>query len=538
MKNQQKKSPRRSGVLLHPTSLPGGAGIGDLGPEAYHFVDFLSETGQSLWQVLPLGPTGYGDSPYQCFSAFAGNPLLISLEGFIHEGWLAASDLQELPPFPPAHVDYGAAIEFKLRMLWKAFDAFRQSASADAKQEFRAFAESARAWLEPYALFRSIKDHHQGKSWTEWDVHLRLREDQALHFWRENHALEIEGHEFFQYTFFRQWVALAKYANEKGIQIIGDLPIFVAHDSADVWANPQLFHLDDAGNPTKVAGVPPDYFSETGQLWGNPLYRWDVMEQTGYLWWLDRIRAALQLVDIIRLDHFRGFESYWAVPAGEATAVNGKWEPGPRRRLFDTVRHVLGDLPIIAEDLGFITEEVDALRDALRFPGMRILQFAFGTDPQADSFRPYNYPQNCVVYTGTHDNDTTVGWFSGVGAGDTTRTSTEVDEERAFVLDYLGSDGREINWDLIRLALASAARTAIVPLQDILGLGSAARMNIPSRESGNWSWRFEEGDLSKDVRQRLLRLTNTYGRNPRRLEVLGSPPKKEAVKREGRKRKQ
>jgi 4-alpha-glucanotransferase len=538
MRNQQKKYPRKSGILLHPTSLPCGSGIGDLGPEAYRFVDFLAETGQSLWQVLPLGPTGYGDSPYQCFSAFAGNPLLISLEGLVNEGLLPASDLDTQPHFPRRHADYGAAIDFKLRMLWSAYHSFRNSASAEAHAEFQTFVENARAWLEPYAIFRSIKDHHQGMAWTEWDVHLREREDRALHFWRENHAVEIEGHQFFQYTFFKQWIAVAKYANENGIQIIGDLPIFVAHDSADVWANPELFHLDESGRPTKVAGVPPDYFSETGQLWGNPLYRWDVMERSGYQWWLDRIRAALQLVDVIRLDHFRGFESYWAVPAGEPTAVNGQWEPGPGRSLFDTVRRVLGDLPIIAEDLGLITEEVNALREALKFPGMRILQFAFGTDPQADSFRPYNYPRDCVVYTGTHDNDTTVGWFRGVGAGDSTRTSSEVDEERRVVLDYLGTDGSEINWDFIRLAQASVARTAIIPLQDVLGLGGEARMNTPARESGNWSWRFERGDLTQAVRERLLRLTNTYGRNPRVFTETAKRMRKESAKREGRKPKQ
>jgi 4-alpha-glucanotransferase len=311
MKNQQKKTPRRSGILLHPTSLPGDTGIGDLGREAYRFVDFLVETGQSLWQVLPLGPTGYGDSPYQCFSAFAGNPLLISLEGLVKEGWLKEGDFEKHPPFQRRHVDYGAVINFKLRMLWKAFGRF-SDASTDARKDFEAFVETTRGWLEPYALFRSIKDHHEGKAWTDWDVHLREREDQALHFWRENHSLEIEGHQFFQFMFFKQWVGLAQYANEHGIQIIGDLPIFVAHDSADVWSHPELFHLDADGQPTKVAGVPPDYFSQTGQLWGNPVYRWDVMEETGYRWWLDRIRSALQLVDIIRLDHFRGFESYWA----------------------------------------------------------------------------------------------------------------------------------------------------------------------------------------------------------------------------------
>lgn len=544
MNHDQEHSVRRSGILLHPTSLPGGTGVGDLGTEAYRFVDFLVETGQTLWQVLPLGPTGYGDSPYQCFSAFAGNPLLISLESLVNMGYLNPRDIEKAPRFMTKRVEYGGVIEFKSRMLWRAFDNFMIDASSDEASEFSRFKDGARDWLEPYAFFRSIKDHHSGKAWTEWDVHLRQREDRALHFWRENHSREIEGHQFFQYVFFKQWVSLASYANDRGIKIIGDIPIFVAHDSADVWSHPELFHLDREGHPTKVAGVPPDYFSETGQLWGNPIYRWDVMESTGYRWWLDRIKSALQLVDIIRLDHFRGFEAYWAVPAGEPTAAEGKWEPGPGRKLFEAIRSNLGDLPIIAEDLGFITAAVDELRDALGFPGMRILQFAFGTDPQADSFRPYNFPRDCVVYTGTHDNDTTVGWFHGAGTGESTRSASEVDEERRFLLDYLGTDGKEINWDFIRLAWASVARTAIVPLQDVLGLGSEARMNVPARESGNWAWRFRASDLTKELRSRLARLTDTYGRNPRRFERASkgdaepAHEKSDVRKKEVRKRKQ
>ncbi|MEP7273867.1 MAG: 4-alpha-glucanotransferase [Acidobacteriota bacterium] len=509
---------RRSGILLHPTSLPGGTGIGDFGSEAYRFIDSLSETGQSLWQVLPLGPTGYGDSPYQSFSAFAGNPVLISLEALANDGWLTPRDLERSPRFSARRVEYGPVIEFKNRMLWKAFDNFRVGASPGEKEELEQFIRGSRSWLEPYAFFRSIKDHHSGKSWIDWDVHLRAREAVALHFWGENHAREIEAHQFFQFIFFRQWVRLARYANERGIQIIGDVPIFVAFDSADVWSHPELFHLDEHGRPTKVAGVPPDYFSETGQLWGNPIYRWDVMANDGYAWWIERIKAALQLVDIIRLDHFRGFEAYWAVPAGETTAVRGKWEKGPGAHLFEAIRNSLGDLPIIAEDLGFITEGVHQLRDHLGFPGMRILQFAFGRDPEAENFRPYNFPQDCVVYTGTHDNDTTVGWFNSVGAGDSTRSAREVDEERRFVLNYLGTDGTEINWDLTRLALGSVARTAIVPLQDVLGLGSEARMNVPARESGNWAWRYTAKELTAARRRRLAELTETYGRNPRRFE--------------------
>jgi 4-alpha-glucanotransferase len=387
------------------------------------------------------------------------------------------------------------------------------------KDAYVQFVEGAAWWLEDYAAYRAIKDAHAGASWTTWDAHLRDREDTAMHFFRENHAREISAQRFYQFLFFKQWLALSRYANAHGVRIIGDVPIFVAHDSADVWAHRDLFHLDAEGHPTKVAGVPPDYFSETGQLWGNPIYRWDVMKNTGYRWWIERIQQTLATVDIIRLDHFRGFESYWAVPAAEMTAINGEWEAGPRRDLFDTIRRALGDLPIIAEDLGVITPEVEALRDGLGLPGMRILQFAFGTDPQADEFKPYNFKPNSVVYTGTHDNDTTVGWFTSAGAGDSTRSEADVDDERAFVLKYLGTDGREIHWDFIRLSLASVADTAIIPLQDVLGRGNDARMNVPSREAGNWGWRFRAEDLTPAIRARLAEMTEIYGRNRARLKT-------------------
>jgi 4-alpha-glucanotransferase len=510
--------PRASGILLHPTSLPGRFGIGDLGRAAYDFVDFLEETGQSLWQVLPLGPTGYGDSPYQCFSAFAGNPLLISLEALVDEDLLDAGDLTSAPEFSEDRVDYGPVIEYKNSMLAKAHGNFIQRGSDEAKAGYFNFTEQTAWWLEDYAAFRSIKDGHGGQEWTKWDTHLRAREDNAMHFWRENHAVEISRHKFFQYVFFKQWLGLARYANDKGVKIVGDVPIFVAHDSADVWAHPGLFYLDEEGHPTKVAGVPPDYFSETGQLWGNPLYRWDLMKKDGYKWWISRVRSTLSAVDIVRLDHFRGFEKYWAVPGAEETAINGEWEKGPGASLFKAIKKALGDLPIIAEDLGVITPEVEALRDAFDFPGMRILQFAFGTDPQADEFKPYNFKPNSVVYTGTHDNDTTIGWFTSEGAGDSTRTEDEVNEEREFVLKYLGSDGGEINWDFIRLALSSVSNTAIIPLQDVLGCGSEARMNTPARESGNWGWRYRAEQLTPEIRARLAELTDVYGRNRARLE--------------------
>ncbi|MCG3160288.1 MAG: 4-alpha-glucanotransferase [Acidobacteria bacterium] len=512
---------RASGILLHPTSLPGRFGVGDLGAAADEFIDFLEETGQSLWQVLPLGPTGYGDSPYQCFSAFAGNPLLINLESLVEDGLLDQNDIENAPEFPRDRVDYGPVIEFKSALLKKAHANFIHNGSDQVKDEYLAFIGQSGWWLEDYAIYRAIKDAHGGREWTKWDQYLRDREDKAMHFFRENHAVEISAQKFYQYLFFKQWLRLARYANERGVRIIGDAPIFVAHDSADVWANRHLFHLDDEGNPTQVAGVPPDYFSETGQLWGNPVYRWDVMKASGYRWWIERIRQALATVDILRLDHFRGFEKYWIVPAGETTAVNGKWEQGPGADLFDAIKqafgHSFGDtegaLPIIAEDLGHITPEVYALRDQFGFPGMQVLQFAFGTDPQADEFKPYNYVPNSVVYTGTHDNDTTIGWFTSEGAGMSTRSHDEVGSERDLALKYLGTDGREINWDFIRLALASVADTAIIPLQDALGLGSEARMNVPAREGGNWGWRYRSEQLTPEIRARLAEMAEVYGRN-------------------------
>ena len=516
------KFTRASGILLHPTSLPSPYGVGDLGQAAFEFVDFLHATGQSLWQVLPLGPTGYGDSPYQCFSAFAGNPLLISLDALVEEGWLTTNDLADVPRFSTERVAYGPVIEYKFAKLHRAHENFLRLADEAAQADYLSFVKQHAHWLDDYALYRALKDEHGGAEWTKWEAYLRQREANALHFFKENHAHALSAHRFYQYLFFKQWGSLAAYAASKGIKVIGDIPIFVAHDSADVWSHPELFYLDDAGQPTKVAGVPPDYFSETGQLWGNPLYRWgslgDVMERDGFKWWIERIRATLTTVDIVRLDHFRGFESYWAVPAGETTAINGTWEPGPGAALFSAIKNALGDLPIIAEDLGLITPAVKKLRDDFKFPGMCILQFAFGTDAQADEFKPYNFIPNSVVYTGTHDNDTAVGWLTA-GVGDSTRSVEDVAEEREFLLAYLGTDGREINWDLIRTALASVATTAIIPLQDVLGCDSTARMNVPARESGNWGWRFEYEQLTPALRERLAKLTNVYGRDRQLLKL-------------------
>jgi len=492
--------PRASGILLHPTSLPGRYGIGDLGPQAFRFVDFLLASGQRLWQVLPLGPTGYGDSPYQCFSAFAGNSLLISPDLLLEEGHLSREDLSEAPDFPRDQVDYGPVIQFKTALLRQACDSFLNSESAAQKAQFRAFCQDNAAWLQDYALFMALKDQHGGVQWTSWEHGVAHRDPDQLTRCKLELAAEIRRHEYLQYQFHRQWSALRQYAHDAGLLIIGDIPIFVAHDSADVWAHPELYELDDEGQPTVVAGVPPDYFSETGQLWGNPHYRWDRMASDGYKWWIERFRSLLQLVDIVRLDHFRGFAGYWEVPAGEETAVRGRWVKGPGAGLFMALESALGKLPIIAEDLGVITPDVERLRDRFEFPGMRILQFAFASDAD-DPFLPHNYIRNCVVYSGTHDNDTTAGWFQNV-----------TPKERSAVLTYFGTDGADISWDMIRWLFASVADTAIVPLQDVLGLSSQARMNYPSRLGGNWSWRFQSQDLTPGLRERLRGLTEAYGR--------------------------
>jgi 4-alpha-glucanotransferase len=499
--------PRSSGVLLHPTSLPGRYGVGDLGPEAYRFVDFLQEAGQAVWQVLPLGPTGYGDSPYQCFSAFAGNALLISPDLLVEQGDLTAADVQDVPDLPSARVDYGAVIEFKTRLLSTAFERFRQKRDSQQQADFAAFCLAKRAWLEDYALFMALKDQHGGCVWTTWEKDIASRQPQAISCWNEILVDQLERHKYMQYQFYKQWNALRQHAIKHGIRIVGDIPIFVAHDSADLWAHPDLFYLDADGNPTVVAGVPPDYFSQTGQLWGNPHYRWDRMAESGYWWWIERFRALFELVDVVRLDHFRGFEAYWEIPAEEQTAVRGRWVKGPGAELFLAVEKALGKLPIMAEDLGVITPEVEALRDRFQFPGMRILQFAFAGGADAP-FLPHNFVQNCVVYTGTHDNDTTLGWF---------RSAPE--KEHRAVLAYFGTDGHDISWDFIRWALASVADTAIVPLQDVLSLGPEARMNFPSKLGGFWSWRFLPDALTPAIGQRLRGLAEIYGRCGPRVEL-------------------
>jgi 4-alpha-glucanotransferase len=508
------KCPRSSGILLHPTSLPGRFGIGDLGREAFRFADFLHAAKQRVWQVLPLGPTGYGDSPYQVFSAFAGNPLLISLESLAEEGLLSSQDWSDGPGFPEAQVDYGAVIHFKFPLLGKAFERFQSQSDLSMRGAFQEFCQQHTAWIDNYALFMAIKDAHGGSAWNQWDPAIALRQSEALRHWKDKLDNEIECWKFWQFLFFKQWKALKQYCHARNIQIMGDIPIFVAGDSADVWAHPALFHLDERGHPTVVAGVPPDYFSATGQLWGNPLYRWDVMAASGFRWWIQRFRAALELVDTVRIDHFRGFEAYWEVPAQETTAIHGRWVEGPGTELFEAVRQALGDLPIVAENLGLITPEVEALRQKLGFPGMAVLQFAFGSGTSDSEFLPHNYSRNLAVYTGTHDNDTTVGWWNSTGEADSTRRPEEVQREREFALKYLSVDGNDIHWAFIRAALASVANLAVVPLQDVLGLGSEARMNLPARPNGNWQWRYNPEMLTDAVQERLEELTILYGRAP------------------------
>jgi len=510
-------SPRASGILLHPTSLPGSFGIGDLGPEAYRFADFLASTGQSLWQILPLGHISYGNSPYTCLSAFGGNPYLISPEDLVEEGLLDPSDIENPPPFPSHRVDYGWVISYKTDLLHKSFHRFKDRYSTKYPSGFYAFSEGNAFWLEDYALFTALKGAHDDQGWVDWEERATQRDPKALVEWRNKLNEEIQFSKYVQYVFFKQWHSLKSYCHQKGIRIVGDIPVYVAHDSAEVWAHRELFYLDEQGNPLVVAGVPPDYFSATGQRWGSPIYRWEAMAQSGYRWWIDRFRINFSLVDIVRLDHFRGFEAYWEIPTTEPTAVKGRWVKGPGIDLFKAVKAALGNVEMIAEDLGIITPEVDALREELGFPGMGVLQMAFGNDPKASAYRPHNHTKNCAVYTATHDHNTTVGWFTAEPGTQTTQTREEVKKEREYALKYLGTDGQEIHWDLIRLALGSVARLAIFPLQDVLGLGTGARMNLPGTSQDNWEWRFTAEMLTPTIRDRLRELTRIYERSPNHL---------------------
>jgi len=499
MTDQKKPSPRSAGVLLHPTSLPGPYGIGDFGPSVYSWIDALVQARQKWWQILPLGPTGFGDSPYQCYSAFAGNPLLISPQFLVQDGLLNHGDL-DASRFSATTVDYGPVTTFKNRLLTRAWDMFQTGRGSGLRPAFEEFCRQKASWLEDYALFVAIKEAMGGKSWQDWPVNLRRREPTALTTARLDLSLSIGSHQFRQFLFHRQWQGVKNYAHERGIRIIGDIPIFVSGDSADVWANPRLFMLDDASKPTVVAGVPPDYFSATGQLWGNPLYNWNALSATGFAWWIARLRTTLEQVDIIRLDHFRGFESYWEIPAGKPTAQEGCWVKAPGPALMKSLRQALGGLPLIAEDLGIITPEVEALRDDFDLPGMRILQFAFGGDSD-NPYLPHNYSRRTVAYTGTHDNDTTRGWFAAAP-----------EKERDHVRRYLGRDGSDIAWDFIRAAWSSVADYAIAPLQDILNLDTSGRMNLPGRPTGNWGWRYTVDQVTPWVLERLGEMTHLYGR--------------------------
>jgi 4-alpha-glucanotransferase len=502
------KLERSGGILFHPTSLPGPYGIGDLGPQAFRWIDFLVGAGCKLWQVLPLGPTGYGDSPYQCFSSFAGNPYLVSPDILLEDGLLAEDDLADRPDWPEGEVDFGEVFDWKPALLDRAYARFEDGAPAGLRDEFEAFRTSNASWLDDFALFMALKDVHDGAAWNEWEAPLRTRDEpKAIAEARGDHVEAVARHSFDQWLFYRQWKALRRYAHERGVRIIGDAPIFVALDSADVWSHPELFYLDESSQPTVVAGVPPDYFSPTGQLWGNPLYRWDVHKRSGYAWWIARLRAVLAQVDVVRLDHFRGFVGYWEVPAGNPTAEIGRWVPGPGADLFTEIDDALGNaalapgagLPIIAEDLGVITDEVIALRERFELPGMKILQFAF-SGPDND-FLPHLYPRCCVAYTGTHDNDTAWGWY---------RSAPEA--ERDFARRYMHCNGSDFAWDLIRGVWGSVAAYAVAPLQDFLDLGTEARMNFPGKPGGNWAWRVEEGALDDALRDRIRELNYLYQR--------------------------
>lgn len=503
--------PRSSGILLHPTSLPGQFGIGDIGPEAYKFVDFLRESGQKLWQILPLGPTGYGNSPYACYSAFAGNPNLISPEILLRDGFLDQEDIINVPEFDPKKIDFSKVLDYKSSLYKKAFENFKQRLSEDEKESFFYFCDSNASWLQDFAMFMAIKEHYETeakaeqrenecKMWSDWEQALTLRIPQALEQANASLGDEIFYHKFLQYEFYKQWLELKAYANENGISIVGDIPIFVAYDSADVWSNPEIFQLDRNGLPIEVAGVPPDYFSETGQLWGNPLYNWQELAKRDFDWWIERFKMTLTLVDIVRVDHFRGFDAYWAIPYGSETAIKGQWKKAFGVQLFQTIEERLGKLPMIAEDLGVITPDVEALRDEFNFPGMKIIQFAF-TNTAKDPFLPHNHKQNCVVYPGTHDNDTCFGWFA-----------TAPEPEKAYFLRYANSNGKELHWDFIRLAMSSVANMSIYALQDIMGLDTSSRMNMPSKPDGNWEWRFTPDMLTGYIKEKLLTMTIDYGR--------------------------
>ena len=497
-----KKDRRYSGILLHPTSLPSPYGIGDMGQGAYDFVDFLEKSGQTLWQVLPLGPTGYGDSPYQSYSVFAGQTLLISPDKLVEQKLLVDWEVSKHPEFDEKQVKYGDVLTWKTEIFTKAYEAFKAGNDKELAEEYESFLKEHSFWLDDYAFYTAARAENGNQGWMNWDEELQNPTAKVRKEWEEKLADAIGYQKFLQFEFYKQWGELKAYANEKGISIVGDMPIFVSVDSSDVWANKSLFCLDSKGYPTEVAGVPPDYFSVTGQLWGNPLYDWAAHKKQGYKWWIARIKTQFTQVDYLRIDHFRGFEAYWAVPAGEETAINGQWKKGPGADLFTAIQKALGDdLPIFAEDLGIITPEVEKLRDQFRFPGMKVLQFGFEAWPH-DIFYPHNFTTtNCICYTGTHDNDTTVGWYDKVK-----------EEARDRVRRYLNCDGGNVSWDFIRLAMSSIAKYAIYPMQDVLKLGSEARMNVPGVLGANWAWRFTKADLQEWHAVELKKMTELFNR--------------------------
>jgi 4-alpha-glucanotransferase len=495
--------PRASGVLLHPTSLPGPHGSGDFGEAARHFVDWLVAGGQSLWQILPLGGIGPGNSPYMSSSAFAGNVLLVDLAELRQHGWLEDADLAPLPALRAERVDFAAVVPYRMARLEKAAARFANAATPAQRQAFEAFCAAQASWLPDYALFMALTEAHPGHDWCDWPAALVRRDPAALDEARRVHAARVAFWTLCQWHFFRQWAALRAYANGRGVQVVGDAPIFIAHHSAEVWANQPLFELDAGGRPTVVAGVPPDYFSATGQRWGNPLYRWSAHAKDGYAWWIERLRRTFELVDIVRIDHFRGFAAHWEIPATEPTAINGRWVPGPGPALFEAVAQALGPVPVIAEDLGIITPDVDALRRQFAFPGMRILQFAFSGDG-SDRYLPHHHEPDSVVYTGTHDNDTAAGWWASA-----------TDHERHFARGYFGTDGHDMPWTMIRAACASVADTAIHPMQDVLCLPTECRMNFPGQGEGWWTWRFQWSQVHAWHAQRLAEFARLYDRAPK-----------------------
>jgi 4-alpha-glucanotransferase len=498
---------RASGVLLHPTSLPGPHGSGDLGPASRHFVDWLVSAGQKIWQILPLGGIGPGNSPYMSTSAFAGNVLLIDLQDLQRHGWLDARDLEPEAGLAADAIDFATMVPYRMDRLARAAQAFAARGSAEQRADYEAFCADHAGWLDDHALFMTLAEHHGWRDWCDWPWPLAARDQSALAAARAQHAERIAFRKFCQWRFFRQWRDLKAYANERGVKIVGDAPIFIAYQSAEAWARPELFLLDSAGRPSVVAGVPPDVFSVTGQRWGNPLYRWKAHQAEGFAWWVERVRRTFELVDIVRIDHFRGFAGYWEIPASEPTAQKGRWVDAPGMALFEAIERALGPMPIIAEDLGIITPDVVALRKRFAFPGMRILQFAFGSG-SGNSFLPHNHEPDTVVYAGTHDNDTTLGWWASAP-----------EAERHYVREVLATDGREFHWDMIRAACASVADLAVHPMQDVLGLGTEARMNYPGQESGWWRWRFSWDQVKPEHARRLADLARIYRRDGTPLQT-------------------